>query len=135
VPRLVELPWRGTPALTRRAVRLWAERVLVLGDAAGYVEPFTGEGISWALASAVAVTPLAVRAAAHWDTSVGREWATVHGRVIAGRQGTCRVTARVLRHPRLFGPIIRLLGRWPGLAAPVMRRLNAVRDLPRSDPP
>ena len=44
--------WRGTPPLTRRAPSLAAERVFVLGDAAGYVEPFTGEGMAWALASA-----------------------------------------------------------------------------------
>lgn len=61
-----ELSWRGTPALTRRRTRISEERVFVLGDAAGYVEPFTGEGMAWALASGAAVAPLAARAVGEW---------------------------------------------------------------------
>src|ERR1700690_1055166 len=41
--------WRGTIPLTRQTNRLSTHRVLLLGDAAGYAEPFTGEGIGWAL--------------------------------------------------------------------------------------
>lgn len=129
VPGLAGLPWRGTPALTRRTSRPACERVLVLGDAAGYVEPFTGEGIAWALASAVAVAPLAARAALRWDPSVGRAWAGLYRRVVARRQLTCRLVARVLRHPRLARAAVGLLGRLPGLAAPVVNRLNAPTPL------
>ena len=32
---------------------------MLLGDAAGYVEPFTGEGMTWAMVSAVSIAPLA----------------------------------------------------------------------------
>ena len=35
--------WSGTVRLTRRLLRPAGNRVLLLGDAAGYVEPFTGE--------------------------------------------------------------------------------------------
>jgi 2-polyprenyl-6-methoxyphenol hydroxylase-like FAD-dependent oxidoreductase len=131
VAGLAGLPWRGTPALTRRASRLACARVLVLGDAAGYVEPFTGEGIAWALAAAVAVAPLA---AGRWDESVGREWSALYRRTVAGRQWTCRVVARVLRHPRLARAAIHLLGRLPGLAAPVVNRLNAAPTLLKGTP-
>lgn len=46
--------FRATPALTRRrdAIAGASGRVIRVGDAVGYVEPFTGEGIGWALASA-----------------------------------------------------------------------------------
>jgi flavin-dependent dehydrogenase len=135
VPGLADLPWRGTPPLTRQASRLSAERVLVLGDAAGYVEPLTGEGIAWALASAVAVAPLADRLADRWESSAGRTWAALHRRVVGGRQGTCRAAAQVLRHPRLARVAIHLLGRWPGLAGPVLRRLNAAPILPQGTSP
>jgi flavin-dependent dehydrogenase len=131
VPDLARLRWRGTPPLTRRAARPAAERVLALGDAAGYVEPFTGEGIAWALASALAVAPLADRLARRWDPAAGRTWAALHRGAVGGRQGTCRAVARVLRHPRLAGAAIRLLGRFPGLAGPVVRRLNAIPALPK----
>jgi flavin-dependent dehydrogenase len=126
LPGLAEVPWRGTPPLTRRAPRPAAERALALGDAAGYVEPFTGEGIAWALASAVAVAPLADRLARRWEPDAGRTWAALYRRVVAGRQGTCRAVARVLRHPALTRAAIVLLGRLPGLAAPVVGRLNAM---------
>ncbi|MCA9289809.1 MAG: FAD-dependent monooxygenase, partial [Phycisphaerales bacterium] len=41
--------WFGAPPLARRRPCLATSRVLVIGDAAGYVEPFTGEGMAWAL--------------------------------------------------------------------------------------
>ena len=58
---LESLPWHGTPLLSRRVSSVAAERVFLLGDAAGYVEPFTGEGMAWALTSGIAVAPLALR--------------------------------------------------------------------------
>ncbi len=125
IPGLAELPWRGTLPLTRRTSRPAAERILALGDAAGYVEPFTGEGIAWALASALAVAPLADRLAGRWDPAAGWTWTALHRRAVAGRQRTCRVVAEVLRHPRLARVAIHLLGRLPGLAGPVVRHLNA----------
>jgi flavin-dependent dehydrogenase len=125
VPGLPELPWRGTPPLTRQAARLAGERLFVLGDAAGYVEPFTGEGMAWALAGAVAVAPLAVRAAHCWEPGLAVAWEKVYRRTIARRQTVCRLVAKVLRHPGLVRGIIHLLAWLPGLAAPVLRHLNA----------
>lgn len=52
-----DLGWRGTPELTRAADRPGAERLLLIGDAASYVEPFTGEGMTWAIEDARAVVP------------------------------------------------------------------------------
>ncbi len=120
-----ELSWRGTPALTRRASAAWpAERVFVLGDAAGYVEPFTGEGMAWALASGVALAPLAVRAVERWRPDLERRWQTLHRRVVTRRQAVCRIAAAVLRRPRLIGLFVRLLACAPTLASPVVRYLN-----------
>ena len=59
--------WKGTPELTRRPVRLGAERLFAVGDAGGYVEPFTGEGVLWALSGARALAPLVARVAERWD--------------------------------------------------------------------
>jgi menaquinone-9 beta-reductase len=125
VPAIATLPWRGTPALTRRALRPAAERVFVLGDAAGYVEPFTGEGIAWALASAAAVAPLAARAVRGWTPALADEWAHRHREAVISRQRLCRAAAGVLRHPEVTRAVIRLLACLPGLAGPVVRRLNA----------
>jgi menaquinone-9 beta-reductase len=124
-PGLADLPWRGTPALTRRAEQPAAERVLVLGDAAGYVEPFTGEGLAWALAAGVAVAPLAERAARQWTPSLVDEWSCVFRQVVARRQILCRVVAGVLRRPVLVRAVIGALAVLPALSTPVVRYLNA----------
>ncbi|MFU8885861.1 MAG: NAD(P)/FAD-dependent oxidoreductase, partial [Cyanobacteriota bacterium] len=55
---LEQARWQVTPALSRRAAVVAGERFLVLGDAAGYVEPFTGEGMAWALTAGAAATRL-----------------------------------------------------------------------------
>jgi flavin-dependent dehydrogenase len=123
-PELVDLPWRGTPALTRTARRLAAERVFGLGDAAGYIEPFTGEGMAWALASAAAVAPLAARGSAHWRPGLMREWTACHAQLVGQRQLVSRAAATVLRYPRLARILIGVLARMPVIATPVVRYLN-----------
>ncbi len=122
------LAWRGTPPLTQRAERLAGERVFLIGDAAAYVEPFTGEGMGWALASALAVLPLAARAVVHWEPGLIREWGRVYRRAI-GPQWVCRSVARALRHPRLAGTCARALKTVPRLATPLLQRIHAPRPL------
>jgi flavin-dependent dehydrogenase len=124
VPRLQALAWRGTMALTRRPRRLAGERLFVLGDAAGYVEPFTGEGIAWALAAAVAVAPLAVRAVQGWVPALARRWPRLY-RAAVGGQGACRIIAKLLRHPRLATGLVGVLGEFPSLGNPFLYHLNA----------
>lgn len=124
VPNLATLSWRGTPALTRRVRRLAAERLFVLGDAAGYIEPFTGEGIAWALAAGRAVAPLAARAAQCWHPELARQWCLEYRRLISSRQVACRTVATVLRWPSLTRAVIRLLAHAPALAYPLTHYLS-----------
>ena len=48
IPSLRGATWRGTLLLTRRTSPIAGERFFLIGDATGYVEPFTGEGMAWA---------------------------------------------------------------------------------------
>ncbi|OAI48157.1 hypothetical protein AYO44_07810 [Planctomycetaceae bacterium SCGC AG-212-F19] len=121
---LAELPWRGTPALTRRTAALGCERLFVLGDAAGYVEPFTGEGIAWAMAGALALAPIAARAIAAWDPRLLTAWTARYRRVVTRRQGVCRAAASILRRPTLTSAALFLLQKAPWLARPVVHCLN-----------
>jgi flavin-dependent dehydrogenase len=128
-PGLESLNWKGTPPLTRQARRLAAGRVFAVGDAAGYVEPFTGEGIARALAGGLAVARVAARPRGE---SAAREWAATYRRA-ARRQAVCRVAAGVLRRPWLARAVIGLLAFAPALAAPVVRGLDTPLSLiPRS---
>lgn len=120
-----EADWRGTPALTRTRTRLGAERLFIAGDAAGYVEPFTGEGIGWALASGQALIPLAQQAIHAWQGDEVQRWERYHRDLIARRQFTCRTLRPLLRSPVAVRTGVALLGRSPALARPVIRRINA----------
>lgn len=121
---LAELPWKGTPALTRRAKALAGERWFAVGDAAGYVEPFTGEGMAWAVTSAAALAPVAARAVQCWGGSLAREWESAHRRLIGSRQRTCRVVSRVLRSATLTSFAVRALAAFPPLSRPVVASIN-----------
>ncbi|TAM99069.1 MAG: FAD-dependent oxidoreductase [Rhodanobacteraceae bacterium] len=125
---LHRLDWRGTPRLTRTRRRLGAERrVLILGDAAGYVEPFTGEGMAWAIADAAAVLPFACEAVACWTDDITLRWSARHRRMLRARQRVCRGVAGLLRYPSLLAAVLPLLDRAPAVALPLTAWLN--RDL------
>ncbi|MFO0881036.1 MAG: FAD-dependent oxidoreductase [Gemmataceae bacterium] len=116
--------WKGTLPLTRRAIRVAEHRLFVIGDAAGYVEPFTGEGMAWALGSALAVAPLAAEAVGDWTPHLAQRWMRRHRQIVQRSQGICRVAASVLRYPSLVGSVVRLLHLAPWLSRPVVRQLN-----------
>jgi flavin-dependent dehydrogenase len=101
ISALGQARWQGTPALTRQTCPLAEERLFLLGDAAGYVEPFTGEGIGWALASARAVAPLAQSAIENWAPRLVPAWSRLYRRRIGRRQLLCRGCAIALRQPIL----------------------------------
>jgi menaquinone-9 beta-reductase len=118
---LANQPWKGTPALTRSPQQLAGERWFAIGDAAGYVEPFTGEGMAWAMASGIAVTELATQP---WQPSLIPQWEKLHKQLIRSRQQVCRILAEVLRRPWLCSLSIRTLRHFPKLANPILAKLN-----------
>lgn len=115
---LDDLNWRGTPRLTCTRRALGAQRVLVLGDAAGYVEPFTGEGMAWAIANAEAIMPLVRAAASHWDDAIVTSWSGRHESMLHSRQAVCRGVSRLLRHPRLLTAALPIMRAAPALTRP-----------------
>ena len=126
VDRLEALDWHGTRPLTRHVLHPAADRVFLLGDAASYVEPFTGEGIAWALASALAVAPFALRACRDWNHALVRKWSIRHGHTMLRRQWVCRAAANILRQPDLVRLIVGALTHFPCLAAPIVRHVNGM---------
>lgn len=88
--------WKGTPQLTRRRARVAARGILVVGDAAGYIEPFTGEGMTWAIATGAAAGALAAHSPAPHEA-----WPAMHARLVGGQRLRCSLIARALRSPRL----------------------------------
>jgi flavin-dependent dehydrogenase len=121
---LESIDWMGTLPLTRRLVGPPSRGVFVVGDAAGYVEPFTGEGMAWAFAGAEGVVPFVRGMVASSGTAAAREWTAWHARIIGREQRWCRVIANGLRRPALVSALVALVGRHPGLAAPVLAHFS-----------
>jgi flavin-dependent dehydrogenase len=116
--------WQGTLPLTRQTARPVGHRIFVLGDAAGYVEPFTGEGIAWALAGGMGVANLAVQGLKGWTRHVERAWLATYDELVRNRQFWCRAFAAILRRPWLARTAVELASAWPTLCHPIVERLN-----------
>ena len=119
--RLCQAEYSGTPALTRRRRRLAGEGVFVIGDCGGYVEPFTGEGMLWAVVSARLVVPLAVRGIRQWSNSLADEWELLYRRRVGRKQTACRLIAMLSRHATLSGAVARLMALQPAVARCAVR--------------
>jgi menaquinone-9 beta-reductase len=116
--------WAGTVTLTRHLRRPVARRVLVIGDASGYVEPFTGEGIGWAMAAARAVVPFVREGLGTWTDGLERRWLDVVTAVVRRDQRWCRVVSPVLRSSWATHALVRTLGPFPALARPLVAHMT-----------
>ena len=114
-------PVRGTLPITQQATSVAAERLLLVGDAAGYVEPFTGEGMAAAIEGALLVAPIAKQAARAWQPKLADQWQSEYARRVRSRQVACRSIAWLVRHPRVLGWSLRALALQPGIGSTVGR--------------
>ena len=132
VPSLDRAAWRGTASLTRQTRPIAGERFFVLGDATGYIEPFTGEGMAWAMVSGQAIAPLVRRGIRCWEPTLPQSWVLLHRRLVTRRQYLCRALATLLHHPRLAHAALELVTRVPGVARLMIERVNASSALPQT---
>ncbi len=126
--QLKKAHWRGTPPLTRTLKNVAGERYFVLGDCAAYSEPFTGEGMTWAIDSAVALSRLLNRPREDWTMRQAGAWQSWHGRNIRKRQIFSRVLTRGLKYSALLRPAATLI-RWkPELAGFFVQAICGARN-------
>lgn len=116
--------WRGTVALSRKRKNVWGERVFVVGDAGGYLEPFTGEGMSAALASAKIVLPLVLSSIEEWQPSLGMRWQTLHRSHGTSDRFICKAATAILRKPKLVTATASVLENYPGMWTRVASLVN-----------
>jgi flavin-dependent dehydrogenase len=129
---LAALPWQGTPTLTRRPKRVADERLFLIGDAAGYVEPITGEGMLWAILSACAVVPYVVAAAGAPSHEHAESWNRRHRQLLGRRMTVCSMVATLLRRPSWVRGAVGLLSWCPALARPLVRLSTASTSIRNS---
>ncbi len=107
--------WRTIAPLSRAAIAPWSQNLLVIGDAARVVEPFTGEGIYYAMASGeLAAKHLRAESAA-------QVYAMEHAQLYRGRLWVNRVARCAVLEPRLGSFALDVL-RWH---PPALRFLTA----------
>jgi flavin-dependent dehydrogenase len=111
--------YTATPPLTRRfPPSAEGGRILRVGDAAAYVEPFTGEGIGWALASARIAADTILQGAG--GARVGEVYAGAHHRHFVVPHARCRRVTSWLQSPALVTAAVASARIAPGLAARIV---------------
>ena len=123
----------GVPALRRQRPRVQEERLLAIGDAASFVEPITGEGMSWALACGAAVVPCAEAVidrgpeTDHWT----RSWR----RLMRRRHLRCSIVGSCIRRPTLVRAALVASSALPMLRAPILSGLlGGTEPIPQGEP-
>ena len=127
--------WQRTAALSRSTGVVAGERFLVMGDAAGYVEPFTGEGMAWALTAGAAATPFVLKGVERWTEDLETHWKSTLQLTIGRRQMVCRALSSVLKRPRPTALLFELVNRWPAVAEQIISSLNEAKlPSPKGEP-
>ncbi len=120
--------WRGTPCLTR-SLNPGEGRIVRVGDAAGYVEPVTGEGISWALESGSLASHVIDQALVGNRGDIAEQWAQVLKRALRVKRFRCALTAKAVRRPVVTHLFNALMARNPALGQATLRKLIGARSL------
>ena len=110
-------PWRTIAPLDRApAPAAAADRVYLVGDAARVVEPFTGEGIYYALRSGELAAEAIVGAVRGMPArDAAREYTRAHTAMYRGRLWVNRLARAAGRHPRAASWALGALRWQPGL--------------------
>lgn len=116
---------RDTPTSVRTVGSLtWITRrqstagCLLLGDAAGFFDPFTGQGVTFALLTARLAAQLASEALAEDDLSAGHleRYSRERKRLLAPKLLVQRVIQEVIARPRLLDHVVARLNGRPATA-------------------
>jgi flavin-dependent dehydrogenase len=108
--------FRGTGTLTRRRKHLGGFRVVTVGDACGYVEPLTGEGMAWAAIGARELVNMLQNPLARWREELPARWRRRYLEIVGRQQRWCRGMRTTIRHPALAAAGIFMGRAMPALA-------------------
>jgi menaquinone-9 beta-reductase len=111
-------PVLRTGPLSYHARVMTGDGVLLVGDAGGFYDPFTGQGVYRALRSAQLAAPVILEALARNDVSRARllPYEQARRREFRGAHAVEWLIQRFLAHPLLLRRAVRLLGRRTAMA-------------------
>jgi len=120
---LNDMSIRATPQLTHqtRPVDPDCRKLFRIGDAVGYIEPFTGEGIGWALLSARLASHAIISEAGHLRpaTQAASYYQRSYHRALSKHHHRCRLVSLALRSPRLVSTSVQLASYFPKITGSV----------------
>ena len=111
-----------TPPL-RRARLAGRGRIVAIGDASGYVEPFTGEGMTWGMMSGYELADLVYCSRGHLSR-IGEKWCRQQKKLLQSRRRACRLLTTLLQSSAVRRNAGYMLSRFPSLASPLTLRLH-----------
>ena len=99
--------WQSITPLTRSAIQSHRSNLLYAGDAARVVEPFTGEGILYALQSGALAADCIIHSAAH-SIEPGQIYRARHEQLYKDRLWINQLARLAVLHPKLSGSLLDL---------------------------
>ncbi|HMO18955.1 MAG TPA: NAD(P)-binding protein [Oligoflexia bacterium] len=100
LPHLEELKWKGTPLLKTAAPSTGKGTCIRIGDAAGYIEPFTGQGMAWAINSGKMASDLIeTHFKDHKMNDLGHQWNSVLNKKMSYSRKVCSVVSGIASKP------------------------------------
>jgi flavin-dependent dehydrogenase len=107
---------RGAGPMACRAVRPTAARLVLLGDAAGFIDPISADGLSIAFNEALILAEHLPRVLAREATAASlRGYERAARRLVRGYAATTHGLLWIARHPRCRTTLIHYLERHPGV--------------------
>lgn len=123
----------ATGLLTRTRMGLGGHRVLAIGDACGYVEPFTGEGMAWAILAAGKAASLLGEPAEVWPDDMAERWRAMYRRALGVRKRCCTMLRPIMHHVGLAEAAIWMAWAWPAAGENLARWVSgAVQHEPQA---
>jgi geranylgeranyl reductase family protein len=120
-----EHPWRTITPLTRAPLRPAYDNLFFIGDAARVVEPFTGEGIYYALRSGELAANAAVGMVRGQDRqSTLREFIRAHSAMYRGRLWINQLARAAVLSPRVASTFVRLAEIQPSILRTLTRKIT-----------
>jgi len=119
-------PWRTITPLTRAPIPSTQENLFFIGDAARVVEPFTGEGIYYALRSGELAANAIVKISRGEDRqSTLREFARAHADMYRGRLWINRLARAAVLSPRIASSFVHVARIRPSILRLLTRKIVA----------
>jgi flavin-dependent dehydrogenase len=126
LPDLEQQEWLRMNPITRAPARTGSGRVWLLGDAARVVEPFTGEGITFALSTGLLAAEFAITGLAKNDLAAALgSYSHAHTRLYRRRAWVNTLLRWSLTTPSYLVRILRKVDRLPGVVSFLSHRVHA----------